>query len=76
MSHSLPQYYENTLTPLPITKETLEQVIREFADYATTAQQIINAGAKNPESNDITEYGTIFNGYIGDYLSGLPRSPY
>jgi len=67
MSQNLPQYYENSLDPLPITKETLLHTIQEFVDYVQRAVRLINSNVKSPKTKDITEYGTIFSGYIGDY---------
>lgn len=65
MAESLPQYYENTLEPLSLTKGSLQQTADEFISYIRKAAKLINENVKSPEKEDSSAYGTLFSGYLG-----------
>lgn len=64
----LPQYYENTLKPVPITEESLQQTADEFLSYMRKASKQIKENITIPDKEDNNAYGNIFSGYLGKRL--------
>lgn len=65
MADNLPQYYENTLEPISLTKESLQHTADEFISYMRKAAKLIYENVKSPEKEDSSAYGTLFSGYLG-----------
>jgi len=64
MDNKLPQYYQNTLQPIAITEESLDKSLSELINCFT--EGIRELEANSIEARTYSDYGTIFNGQLGN----------
>ena len=65
MAAPRPQYFENTLQPIPITKESLLHALAELRRAIRRGIQLIEGDCLVPDPADKNAFGTIFSGSLG-----------
>ncbi|KAL1955793.1 hypothetical protein VTO42DRAFT_8113 [Malbranchea cinnamomea] len=71
MTAATPQYFRNTLVPVQIDDQTLQDTLRELRLAVRRGVTIIEENTAPPNPNDVHAFGSIYNGDLGIALMAL-----